>query len=494
MPELDSLVPIPVQLSLLEESGARAAVRLWAEARQARRQLPTTALLVVLDHLRDRAADAAPLIGSMTGSRFDSALATCSFDAARALFAAGRQQYRSANIDLSVNYMVEAQREFLFSLTSGQIHGGRLKEGLGKYGVAVAFSSRWIQTSPRILRRAIQWHEQSIALGNEGAEAHQYLVELKAELFNQTTEEGCLREALDLAVIERLHLLEAELLLKRGLFRSQQGLAGATADFQRSSQLAQQARPGNGVEHVRRALVVELALSAILGRRPLASEGVRLPFGFLADLRSMPAERFHELETIVEGALEPMRSDLRQRRELPNRVANQVLASVLAEALERSHFSDPAIATSLVQVTADIAKRARDRYLKWRHAEALYARAAVSRSPLDTDTAVEITEALVKENPTWPPPRVTLARLMELRHGVEPRTEAVVAAWADATRLVVECPEFRREDLGGRSGVFAVEDARGDMSTALVFKPVISQDVGEREAQQIAVLALGSPA
>jgi RNA:NAD 2'-phosphotransferase (TPT1/KptA family) len=53
---------------------------------------------------------------------------------------------------------------------------------------------------------------------------------------------------------------------------------------------------------------------------------------------------------------------------------------------------------------------------------------------------------------------------------------------------VVECPEYRRTDLGGRSGVFAVEDARGALSTALIFKPVASEVAGEREAANMNLL------
>lgn len=49
--------------------------------------------------------------------------------------------------------------------------------------------------------------------------------------------------------------------------------------------------------------------------------------------------------------------------------------------------------------------------------------------------------------------------------------------------------EFRRTGLGGRSGSFAIDDARGDLHTTLVFKPVNSREVGAREAEQLSVLA-----
>jgi hypothetical protein len=64
LPELDELVPSEVQATLLSPEGARSVTRLWADARAARRRLPATALLLMLDHMRERPHDCADLLRS----------------------------------------------------------------------------------------------------------------------------------------------------------------------------------------------------------------------------------------------------------------------------------------------------------------------------------------------------------------------------------------------------------------------------------------------
>lgn len=488
LPELDGWLPVPMQQTLLAAGGTRAAVRMWLDSKGHNDSLPLTGLLVVLSHMREHPGDASTLIRGFSAD-FADELARCALDAGRALHSASRQQFGLVNLDLAVNASLEAQREFLFAVTSGRLTDWERTEALGKYAVAVALSARWSRPRIEVLRRAYAFQLNSIRQGNRAPEAHTYLVELLGELFNQTGDEAILEEALAVTTSESLALAEAELLLKRGLLRGEHARKGSMSDLQRASELARTTSARTGVEFVQRALIREMALCAILGKRPLGGRELRLPYGFLQELAGLTPARLDATVEIVVDALAPMREELRSRGARPNLVAQQVLTALYRQVLERSGFRSMATAGLLVRATEDAAAASTgSRHLQWQYADALLARAITSGLEPDITTAVAKSRDLSHVHASWPLPRVTLARALQLSAdlaGSPTSTADVGRAWTDAINLVTESAEFRRADLGGRSGVFAVDDARGDLSTTLVFKPVPTADVGHREAVQL---------
>jgi RNA:NAD 2'-phosphotransferase (TPT1/KptA family) len=492
LPELDERLPAEIQAAVLALDGARPAIRLWIDSRSPGRPLPLTGLLVVLTQMRRQPSVASAYFSGL-GTDFAAELSACSLEAARALHSASRVHFGSTNLDVAVNAALEAQREFLFAVTSGRLSDSERTEALGKYAVSVALVARWSRPDVQVLRRAYEFQSDSIAKGNDGPQAYAYLVELLGEIFNQTNDETALGEALQIAGSRDLRLAEAELLLKRGLLRAERGASGSIPDLQRASQLAAAAPALNGVEYVQRALVQLLALSAILGNRPLGCGQVRLPYGFLQELPGLSPERFATTQIIVEDALTPMRKELRDRGARPNLVAQQVLTAIYRQSLERSRFLTSATAEKLVEVAEETAiAMPGSRHLEWQYADALLAKAMTTHDEADVRASESVSRWLVEAHTSWPLPRVTLARSLQLvaqlGEGSGSAAIEIACAWTDAVSLATSSAEFRRADLGGRSGVFAVDDARGDLSLTLVFKPVITEEVGLREADQLQAL------
>jgi RNA:NAD 2'-phosphotransferase (TPT1/KptA family) len=494
MVELSPRLPIEVQRTYLEPSGTRSIMRRWLSAKATRDRLSTTELLLGVHHLREHPSAAADALQSMGCPSFAQELADCSLEAGRSLSRRGRELYGELAIDLSVNYLLEAERELLFAISSGLVESHRA-EALGKYAVCVAISSRWHRRPTRILARACEYHRESIRAGNTASEAYEYLVELLAERFNQSGDTSLLDEALSVAQAHHLVLAQAELTLKRGLLRRESSDSHAMRDFQEASELARQAAVSTGVEYVQRALVRELALSAMLGRRPLMAREIRLPNGFVLDLDRLSDAQAVILWEIVTSALEPMVQDLARRGKRPNLVAQDVLAAALENALHRSGYKDDTTAQALVAVSRLSSGQMFDRHLRWRHAEALRQRAVTSRGAEDVAEAVTFAGELASEHPRWPLTKMTLARSLQLQDEIDPgevgrAPRTVSTAWHDFTDSILSAPEYRRSDLGGRSSVFAIEDARGDLTTAFVLKPVATREVGLRESRQLRLLAV----
>lgn len=492
-PELDEAdVPPAIQRTLLQVDSTRTAVRRWLD-RDAR-ALPhtTTELIVVLDQMRLEPSSAASLLGALTGPGYGETVARCALNLARNLHRDGRTRYAEANVDSSLNYMLEAQREFLFALSTGFLNAEEATEALGKYAVAVAFSSRWQKTSTTVLQRALRYHSLSIGSGNTSPVAYEYLVELKTALFDASSDEVHLHSAIELAEKRGLNLALSELLLKRGMLYRSQRTEASNPDFQRASVLSESVDPRNGVEYVQQALIKQLSLAAILGTTPLAAEEIRLPYGFLSNVARLPDTTVQELLSIVVDALVPMRDMLRQGGRPPNLAAQQVLFAVLRNSVSRRAPNSSSDAQLAAAVALEAKDRGGDRYLAYQYADALLALAEATPNALTIDAAIREAEELIGLYPLWPLPRVLLARSQSI---VDPSKGTQTmdlknanTAWLGVAQSIVHSVDYRRSDLGGRSNVFAIEDARGDLATALVFKPAVSPSDAEREARHIRLL------
>ena len=261
--------------------------------------------------------------------------------------------------------------------------------------------------------------------------------------------------------------------------------------FNQAQALAKQSSPRTGVNYVKKALVVELALSAMAGPCPLDATQLRLPYGFLRELPRVPASDRLTLRSDIRDALLPMRRMLKSRGERPNLVAQQVLFAVLRDSVSESNANAEEDSRLIIEIAMESSQTGGNRYFEYQYADALLARAAVTSTEGDISEAMLAARSLVERYPAWPLPRVTLAHICKLWancSGRDDAHEAATQAWVDAARGVIDSSDYHRSDLGGRSGVFAVEDARGDISTALVFKPADNRSNAEQEANHMVLL------
>lgn len=418
------------------------------------------------------------------------AVAESSLAAARGLFDNGRRTYAQARVDNSINLMLEAQHNFILALNTGRLPQHDHTEAMGKYAVAVIFSSRWGNTPVEVLTRARLFQEESIAAGNREPEAYAYLVELITLLFDSTSDEIYLTEALALAREHRLVLGIAELLLKRGLLSHGDRRSRYLQDYQDARSLAGRANPVTGVDYVRRALIDQFAHSAMFGLHHLDSTQLRLPYGFLPDLPQLSDQQRRYLDSDIREALMPMRKFLQDQNRPPNLVAQQVLYATLRSSILQGDYSSPDHEL-IIDVTRESLERGSERYLAYQHVDAFLVRAMSDSKPDDIRAAIQQAESLVDRYPEWPLPRVTLARALTLdadAHESAQSHAAAQQAWIDAVWRIVESPDYRRSDLGGRSSVFAIDDARGDLSSALVFKPVVNVTNARRESEHMRLL------
>ena len=489
LPELnDARIPLEIQRTLLDPSRTRDVIRHWFNRRKSFPPITATESLVVLSHLLRRPHKTASLIGAIPDYDYSRAVAESSLASARKLFDEGRSTYAQARMDTSINLMLEAQHQFTLALNTGRLSDQDHTEAMGKYAVAVVFSSRWGNTPREVLTRARLFHEESIAAGNREPEAYAYLVELMTLLFDSTSDESYLVEALDLAQQHRLYLIRAELLLKRGLLHRGSVLNHSIRDFQKARRLAGYASPTTGVDYVRQALIDQFAHSAMFGLHHLDPTQIRLPYGFLAELPQLSNRQRQYLDSDIRKALMPMREFLQGQGRPPNLVAQQVLYATLRSSILQGDY-DPHDRELIVDVTRESLQRGSERYLAYQHVDAFFVRATSHGKPDDTRTAIQQAEKLVQRYPEWPLPRVTLAKALSLdAEDYTPEDDPAQQAWIDAVWRIVQSPDYRRSDLGGRSSVFAIEDARGDLSAALVFKPVIDVANAQREADHMRLL------
>lgn len=491
IPALDSVLKGDLRTEPLERPAARIVLRAWAE--QSREESIQTAVqLVALEHMRNSPIEAASLLKERWRRDLPSCLVGCALQVARDFYSIGRDAFAGGEIDRAVNYLIEGQREFLFALSSGALTGSQDTEARGKYAVAVAFTSRWLRTSPHVLRRALRYHRESITAGNKAPEAWVYLIELLEELFNQAEDRQHLAEARRLALERGLDLMRAQIDLKIRLLEADDGRTPSYDDLVTIVQAARSYRPTSGVEFFQASMVEQLAMAAIRGVRPLVAPQVRLPYGFLLELPRLRSGRLAELLESFVAPLAAMRDRLKNEGRPPNAVAQQVLAALLTEAASRPETRRPERTELLVEVASEAASQMQhDRHIQWRYAEALLTRAKVTGEVGALRAAVTSAEALCRRHPTWPLPRVTLARALQAGNSRPDschQNSPALTEWARATELVISSPEYGRSDLGGRSGVFAVDDARGDLATALVFKPLARLANGERERGNMALL------
>lgn len=476
---------------IADASGVATAAWAWGNCRNANSELSATSLLVILEHFRQHPHEFAGVeaLGSI-----DDELAVCAYRLAGKVYDIGRIAFVEADVDVAMNRFRLTQAEFLFAQSSGLLKHSATVQALGKYAVAVGFTSRWARASMVELRRARAFQEESIRGGNSQLEAYKYLVEILVETFNQSGAAADLEEALDLAETHEAQLARSELLLKRGIMKQAARGASAISDLQMANRLADTFRPVTGTEFVQRALLKDAALSAIAwGGFPLPATEVRFPFGVLGAVESLAWPDAERLLRMMSDALEPMRQELQHKNTKPNRVIQLVLSSVYEQGLKKDPHASRDLANRLLAVTGeDLQKADAGQYLRWRHAEALATCASKMADPQLYAEAVAYAQNLTTTYPSAPLPRITLARILDGRAAIargDSDGEASSIAWQTAVDLVVGAPEYRRIDLGGRAGVYAVEDARGDLSTSFVFKPVSSIEVGLGEAERLENLA-----
>lgn len=493
LPELDeNAVPKAEQQRLIDPNSGHYAIRCLLNQNGAWSRLSTTELVIILDQFRSFPNDGANLIATKPGADLVNTLAKCSLTVANRLYDRGRRYYAESHIDLSVNQFRASQQEFLFALSTGVLNPRECTQALGKYAVGVAFSCRWRRAPANVLRTAIELHQSSIDLGNQEPDAYAYLAELWSELYNTTRDSNHLDRAIEIATRHDLIFAKSELLLKYGLRSYEDCGQPDNRALQEAWELSDCFTPETGVEHVQRSLITTLSTAAILRNCPLKSYQARFPYGFLADLPRLAKQDKFALRELVFGALEPMREALAKSRSGPNLAANQVLFSLLKESVSRQPERSLHDVQQMIAISSASLTKENSRYSQYRHCEALLLRAQLDQDPAYTDEARDAISELVVRFPEWPLARFAHARAAELiapgsAHDFNALTQE--SAWQALAESILASPELDRSELGGRSNVFAIDYAHGDLASRLIFKPAENKESAEEEARNLKTLS-----
>lgn len=492
--DLEEFLDPAILSTVLPPTGSRQLARFWVNSRQpgGNDHPPPSFNVIVSTRLRDQPSDCASIIEG-SGLSAGQALALAALDTARSLHRYLKRLIDEQKLDLAVNAARLAQHEFLFAASSGLLNEDQLKDTLGKYAVSMALTSNWHRYSELELRRATRYQEGSISLGNTGQQAHGYLVDLYTALFDATGDRSLLIRAEALAERHGLPLQQARALLKFALSDESGGTKERVPVLQRASQLAESSRPHNHFARAERRLIIDFALMAQIGTEPLSAADVRFPTGFIASIPNLTEVRAEQLANIVMLALNPDRelSGGNSQSIVDLQILTGVLAQVLALPNVGSQNWRYDCSNKLVTLSNEL--RARTGHLRNRRQfiEALLLRAATTANAADLTAAVEEAALLHDESAGNALVALTWARVLTQfeRMTGSAESDETRAAWRSAIQGVVSSPEYRRSGLGGRSEVFTVDDARGELTTALVFKPLSNEKQGPYEREQLGQVA-----
>ena len=207
----------------------------------------------------------------------------------------------------------------------------------------------------------------------------------------------------------------------------------------------------------------------------------------------MSPERAVRLVDLIRIALDPHRHDGKPI-EL-SIIDLQVLTKTLTQVLLKKNLSNESWRTECANQLVDFSRQLCSIVSKTRFRrgliEALLIRADVTKRIEDFEAALNEAVLLLNEFPDSPLVALTWARVtsqFESTVGLD-HSDDLRSAWERAVRAVVASPEFRRTDLGGRSTVFALDDANGELATTFIFKPLSTEHPGVREREQLKMVS-----
>ena len=456
--------------ALIRADGHVIAAEMWYKVLKEHVPLPAPALLLILEHQRRHPADTGDALTKI-GLDFSKTLANVAFRAADLLHESAKDSFAGDEIDVAIARFRAALSEFRFSIQSQLLSDATRRIATGKYATAVAMIGRWVNVSPEVLSRALAYSQESMMLGNLKPETLIYRLELLVLQFDQTGDSLLLRSALELlsanpSVAEGSELAEAEARSRLALL-SVSGSRNARRYREVAKKLLASFRPRSSVEDARRCVLSSLVSEAEQGRLVMSARSMAIPRGILALMATKPSTELWGVIRCVINGLE----DLRINR-------GSAPAAVLSARFLRQMVDGPAEFRELndlpryVEVTGWLSEKYTwNRHAKWEAGAAALSAAKLTENRDLGRRAQEIFDALAASHPTWPLPRIGIARVRDYLDG-SPGGEAssTGGSWGDAATLALNSAVYARSNLGGRNEVFAVADARGFLSETFVFK------------------------
>ncbi|MEE8600026.1 RNA 2'-phosphotransferase [Euzebya tangerina] len=411
-------------------------------------------------------------------SPFSVALLELSLALGRSLLKEAQELESRGLSDRSIHLFSEAASEFDFAIASERLPLHSRKDALGRYAVSIANTVRWGKSDLSRLKMACSRLKTSIDLGNDTIQAHRYLAELLTELAFQTRDINLTEEALSIA--DRHHLTLISVTCRLHLLAH----SGEDESFLRDSVEAecqthlQEFAPANAWEYLQKSLLLAVITSPKQDRRCFSWALLRLPFGLLDQLSLLPDAKLQTIVGVLLPPLRRMQRELRASHRQVNVPAAMVIWSLLREQLDRPALASPDLHKSCAAVSDELARLTASRHNQWRYVETLASQAIFSRQVSQLNAAAGKTLQLRREHPSWPLPALTAARLAQAFE-----SDDSDRLWKEFIELERRTNQYRREDLGGRSRVFAIGDVRGDASRLIVVKPLPSIEGGSREAR-----------
>lgn len=471
---------------LIREAGQATAVEMWRKVLKEHIHLPVPALLLILEHMRRRPADTGSALATV-GLEFSKTLANVAFRAADALHESAKASFASDEIDVAMARFRIALSEFRFAIESQLLSDATRKIATGKYATAVAMIGRWVNVSSEAVSRALMYSQESMMLGNVQPETFMYRLELLVQQFDQTGCDQLLREALALQsenrdIAEGSELVEAEARLRLAQLSAPES-RNARRYLTSARDLLANHRSRNSVEEARRRALLVLVTKATNGELSISPRSVAVPTGILALMATKPSSELWGTVRLVIDELDHLRSS---RASIP--------AAVLSARFLRQMVEGPAELLEqydlrYAQITEWLAQRAAwNRHVQWEAGAAALSAAKRSQDWSLALKALAIFDALAAQYPTWPLPRIGIARVRDcLPVGLSGHASSAADSWRDAAKLALSSTVYARSNLGGRNEVFAVADARGFLSETFVFKRTTKVNA-EHEASMLNAL------
>jgi hypothetical protein len=472
---------------LIGADGNATAAELWCKVLKENVVLPAPGLMLILEHMRRNPFGMRASLGAINLG-FSRSLTNVAHRAAGALYEDAKHSFASHEIDVAIARFRAALCEFRFCIESGLLTDSTRRLATGKYATAVAMIGRWVNVSSETISRALLYSEESMILGNQRPETLIYRLELLVLQFDQTGDIQILQDALDLlsenpTIVAGSELAEVEARYRLALL-SESGAGGANCNLRVAGERLIRSYPRGSVEEARCSVLSSLVGEAEQGGLAMPARSVAIPKGLLALMATKPSSELWEVIRRVIKELEGLRTS---RGSVP---AAALSAQFLRQMVDGPvHFLEPNDFSQYIEITGWLSENASyNRHAQWEAGAAALSTAKRTGNQNLALLAEEIFDALAASHPTWPLPRIGIARVQDyLSSFAGGNVLSTGDSWREAATLALNSPIYARSNLGGRNEVFAVADARGFLSETFVFKRT-TKPKAEHEASMLTAL------
>lgn len=471
---------------LIRQEGSAIAAEMWRKVLKENVPLPAPALILILEHLRQRPAETGCSLTRLN-LEFSKTLANASFRAAEGLYEGAKSSFAGDEIDVGIARFRAALSEFRFCIESPMLSDATRRIATGKYATAVAMIGRWYNVSSEAVAKALLYSKQSMTLGNVQPETVTYRLELLVQHFDQTGDEHVLRKALvflseyhDMA--EGSELAEAEARLRLALLSSP-GSRDARRYLMRTNSLLNKYKPKNLVEEARRKVLLKLVAMAASGKPLIPARSAAIPRGLLSQMAAAPSDDLWLAIRQITDVLDGLRSN---RGSIPAAVLSARFLRQMVDGPDE--LRKPSDVSRYVDVAGWLAEKVSwNRHVQWEAGAAALSAAKRTGNHDLAHKAKLIFDGLSASHSTWPLPRIGIARVQDYLESATSGQISSSDSWREAASLALNSAVYARSHLGGRNEVFAVADARGFMSETFVFKRT-TKAKAEHEASMLSAL------